>query len=38
MVKSLFVILAVALAASAFAGLKTVGPRETTVDEPFCAG
>ncbi len=37
--KTFYLVLALALAASAaLAGQKIVGARETTVDEPFCAG
>ncbi len=39
MKKTVYLVLTFALAASALAsGSKIVGPRETTVDEPFCAG
>jgi hypothetical protein len=37
--KTVYLVIMFALAAStALAGQKIVGGRETTVDEPFCAG
>lgn len=37
--KTVYLVLTLGLvAAAAFAGQKIVGARETTVDEPFCAG
>ena len=37
--KTLYLVLTFALAASAaLAGQKIAGPRQTTIDEPFCAG
>lgn len=37
--KTFYLVLAFALAASAAsAGQKIAGARETTIDEPFCAG
>ena len=39
MKKSVYLVTILMLAASAaFAGQKIVGARETTIDEPFCAG
>jgi hypothetical protein len=39
MKKNAYLVLLLTLAASAaFAGQKIAGARETTVDEPFCAG
>jgi hypothetical protein len=39
MKKGLYLATALTLAAAAaFAGQKIVGARQTTVDEPFCAG
>jgi hypothetical protein len=37
--KTLYFALTLTLAAAAaFGGQKIVGPKQTTVDEPFCAG